>query len=206
MSSDEGRVIAAGRASEIVDLGGGRVFRRFKSDGDPVHEAEVMNLARRSGYPVPRVDEVRPDGLVLEFVDGRTMADDARDRPELVAEHARTLAQLHDELHRIQAADGKALLHLDLHCRNVLMSQRGPVVIDWANAANGDPNLDPALTWVILMTSSGPTGEAFAREFERHIDVGRALEEAVRYRLRDRNLTAPERARVRQLASPDDGR
>lgn len=199
MSSERGRVIAAGRASEIVDLGGGRVLRRFKGDGNPGREADFMERARRSGYPVPRIDAVRADGLVLEYIDGPTMADDAFGRPAVFAEHARTLARLHDELHRIRAPEGGVLLHLDLHPRNVLISPRGPVVIDWANAEVGNAALDPALTWVILMTSAGPHGRAFAREFERHIDVESARAAAVEFRLGDANLTAEERARVQHL-------
>jgi hypothetical protein len=35
------RVIAAGRASEIVDLADGRVLRRFKGGGNPAREAAI---------------------------------------------------------------------------------------------------------------------------------------------------------------------
>lgn len=199
------RVIAAGRASEIVDIGDGRVLRRFKQGGDPEREAEFMTLALRHGFPVPRIDEVRADGLVLEYVDGPTMAEDARGRPWRFADHARTLARLHDELHRITAHGEQVVLHLDLHWKNVLMSRRGPVVIDWANADAGDAALDPALTWVILMTSAGRSGRAFARLFSRHVDVRGALADAVTYRLADRNITPAERARVQRLAEARPG-
>src|SRR5205814_3820691 len=47
----------------------------------------------------------------------------------------------------------RALLHLDLHPRNVLLSSRGAVVIDWANAANGPGQADVALMWIIGKTS-----------------------------------------------------
>ena len=86
------RVIAAGRASEIVDLGDGRVLRRFKGHGDPAREAAVMEHARAHGFPVPEVFEVRDDGLVLELVDGPTMLADLGRRPWRLARHARTLA------------------------------------------------------------------------------------------------------------------
>jgi hypothetical protein len=36
------RLIAAGRASEILDLGDGRVLRRFKDAGNPARKAAVM--------------------------------------------------------------------------------------------------------------------------------------------------------------------
>jgi aminoglycoside phosphotransferase (APT) family kinase protein len=45
---------------------------------------------------------------------------------------------------------------LDLHPDNVLLSQRGPMVIDWSNASGGDGADDVALTWVILTTSAVP--------------------------------------------------
>jgi len=195
------RVIAAGRASEIVDLGDGRVLRRFKRGGDPAREAEVMEHARAHGFPVPAVFEVRDDALVLELVDGPTMAADLGRRPWRLARHARTLAELHARLHEIPF-EGERLLHLDLHPENVLLSARGPVVIDWTNARAGDPGLDVALTWVIGASIDNLGARAFTRLFLRHVDRGaarRALPEAVAYRLADPNVTDEERVRVRRL-------
>jgi tRNA A-37 threonylcarbamoyl transferase component Bud32 len=157
-----------------------------------------MEVARRHGYPVPEVHEVRDDGLVLERVDGPSMMADCRRRPWRMPKHAQTLARLHDELHRIPCGDG-VLLHLDLHPKNVLLSARGPSVIDWANARGGEASLDPALTWVILMTSAGAAGRAFAWLFARHVDVRSALREAVELRVADRNVTDAERRAVRRL-------
>ena len=104
------RVIAAGRASEIVDLGDGRVLRSFKGHGEPAREAAIMEHARAHGFPVPEVLEVRDDALVLELVDGPTMAADLRRRPWRLARHAGTLAALHDRLHEIPF-EGERLLH-----------------------------------------------------------------------------------------------
>jgi Ser/Thr protein kinase RdoA (MazF antagonist) len=157
-----------------------------------------MALAAAHGYPVPRVDEVRTDGLVLERIPGPTMAGRCLRRPWELPRHAHVLARLHDELHRIPVPGG-ALLHLDLHPKNVILSPRGPVVIDWSNARGGNAALDPALTWVILMTSSGRGGRALARLFARQIDVRTALREAVELRLADRNVTETERSAVRKL-------
>jgi len=46
------------------------------------------------------------------------------------------------------------VVHLDLHLFNILTGTRGEVtgVLDWANAAAGDPDLDRAGTW----TGHGP--------------------------------------------------
>ena len=81
---------------------------------------------------------MRDEGLVLELVDGPTMLADLGRRPWRLARHARTLAELHARLHKVPY-EGERLLHLDLHPDNVLLSARGPVVIDWTNARAGDP-------------------------------------------------------------------
>jgi hypothetical protein len=53
------RLLAEGRASEILDLGDGRVLPRFKRGGDPAFESRVMEHARAHGFPVPALHEVR---------------------------------------------------------------------------------------------------------------------------------------------------
>src|SRR5438132_1225494 len=116
------RLIASGRASEIFDLGEGRVLRQFKSDGDPEREALVMRHARPHGYPVPRVLEVAHNALVLEWIEGPTMTGLIRRRPWSLSRHASVLAELHKRLHEIsappplrEAGAEDRLLHLDLH-------------------------------------------------------------------------------------------
>jgi tRNA A-37 threonylcarbamoyl transferase component Bud32 len=147
------KLIAAGRASQIFDLGDGRVLRRFRAGGDPEREALVMRHAHRHGYPVPRVLEVAADALVLERIEGPTMLDQLRRRPWTLRRHASLLARLHEQLHEIAAppslpaaGPGDRLLHLDLHPDNVILSRSGPFVVDWTNARRGDPALDVALT------------------------------------------------------------
>jgi streptomycin 6-kinase len=195
------RVLAEGRASEIVDLGDGRVLRRFKAGGQPAREAAVMEHARAHGFPVPEVLEVRDDSLVLELVGGLTMLADLRRRPWRLRGQTRALAELHHRLHRIPF-EGARLLHMDFHPDNVLLSARGPVVIDWTNARAGEPALDIAMTWVICATSGGAAGRVFTRFFLRNVDVAAArsaLREAAALRFADPNVTDAERVRVRQL-------
>jgi aminoglycoside phosphotransferase (APT) family kinase protein len=195
------RLIAAGRASEILDLGDGRVLRRFKDAGNPAREAAVMQHALAHGFPVPRVFEIRDDGLVLERIDGPTMRAALGQRPWRAVREARVLARLHARLHEIPF-EGNRLIHLDLHPENVLLSHCGPVVIDWTNARAGDPPLDVALTWVIGATSAGLAGRVFTQLFLRYVDrhaARHALADAVAFRLADTNVTDAERARARRL-------
>ncbi len=207
------RLIAAGRASEIFDLGDGRVLRRFRAGGDPEREALVMRHAREHGYPVPDVLEVGPDSLVLERIEGKTMFEALEERPAAMDEHAGALAGLHDRLHAIEApagltaaGQGERVLHLDFHPANVILSPSGPVVIDWANARRGAPPLDVAMAWVICATSSGVgrLGVEFADRFLAHFDrdaVLRHLPLAVERRLADGNVLDEERERIRELAA-----
>lgn len=51
---------------------------------------------------------------------------------------------------------GAALLHGDLHPGNVLLSESGPVVVDWFDVAVGHPTADIART-MLLMTPHGAT-------------------------------------------------
>ena len=211
MSAADPRLIAAGRASEIFDLGEDRVLRRFKGGGNPKREALVMRHARRHGYPVPEVFEVTADALVLEKIDGPTMWEAAAEQPSAVQLHADTLAELHRQLHRIEAPErlsavggGDRLLHLDLHPANVILSPSGPVVIDWTNARRGQAALDVALIWVIGATSAGlgPLWRSFMAQFLAHFDPDESremLRAAGEYRLADPNVTDEERQAVREL-------
>jgi aminoglycoside phosphotransferase (APT) family kinase protein len=159
-----------GRASQITDVGDGRILRR---GGDPAREARVMEHARRHGY-----------------------------RRRTLPAHMRTLAELHQRLHRIEHPDGGTLLHHDLHSANVILGGDGPVVIDWTNSAAGEAALDPALVWVIFRTSGARAGPVAASLFACHFDrreLRRALPQALAYRLADPHVLPHERDRVERL-------
>jgi aminoglycoside phosphotransferase (APT) family kinase protein len=220
----EGNVLAAGRDAELIDLGGGRVLRRPR-DGRPLDaEAAVMRAARVAGYPVPEVHDARPDGLVMERVDGPTMLDDLGSRPWRVDRHARTLAELHRRLHRIPAGAGMRspfgetpdgmLVHGDLHPGNVLLAARGPVVIDWSNAGRGPAGADVADAWLLLAAARPPAGpllrllvaalrRRFLAEFLRHAgreEAARHLRAAAERRMADPHMDPAELAAMRELA------
>lgn len=187
-----------GRASSVTDLGDGTILR---VGGRPEREAAIMEFARAHGFPVPRVHDVRPDALVLERIDGPTMGQALTSRPWEVLRHVRSLADLHERLHVIPFDDG-SLIHFDLHPDNVLVSPRGPVVIDWTNARGGSAAADVAMTWIILETSAGLPGRLIAWLFRRRVGrdlIRRGLADASAFRLADPNVTDAEKQRVRAL-------
>ncbi len=54
-------------------------------------------------------------------------------------------------------------MHLDLHPLNVIMSARGPVVIDWPNAKRGHWAVDVADAWLILSAATPPSSGLMLR-------------------------------------------
>lgn len=52
--------------------------------------------------------------------------------------------------------DGDRLCHGDFHPDNIILSPRGPVVIDWSNGLRGDPLADVARTWLLADMAAVP--------------------------------------------------
>ncbi|HEY7094418.1 MAG TPA: phosphotransferase [Ktedonobacterales bacterium] len=77
--------------------------------------------------------------------------------------------------------DGDALCHGDYHPDNVLMTRRGPVIIDWGSASSGHPLADVARTELLLQMGELPSPQsvgwllASARVFVRCAYVRRYL-------------------------------
>jgi aminoglycoside phosphotransferase (APT) family kinase protein len=219
---EPGPRVGVGRSADVYDLGHGRVLRRYHDHARSAGtEAEIMSWAAAHGVPVPEVFDADGPDIVMEKVDGPTMLADLARRPWRLASHAAVLARLQGQVHAVPALDwlrapfgaGGALLHLDLHPENVLLSARGPVVIDWEGAGRGPAEADVALCWLVVATSEVP-GSAWQRAVGRagqrlfaDIVVRRAgllvdtawRAEAARFRLLDPHLRPGEAARVRRV-------
>lgn len=68
--------------------------------------------------------------------------------------------------------EGHALCHGDLHPQNILLTDQGPVLIDWVNATQGPPLADVARTRLHLLFDALPEG--FPQEARRRIELLRA--------------------------------
>jgi Phosphotransferase enzyme family len=133
----------------------------------------VASSAAAAVVPVPRVlDEVELEtgtAVLLERLPGVSAAEFVAVRPDQAKSVGRSCGALHALFAEVRApselpgAPGARsvpdarLLHLDLHPFNVLVGDRGEItgVIDWANAAAGDPVLDCARSWTILTLDPG---------------------------------------------------
>jgi aminoglycoside phosphotransferase (APT) family kinase protein len=213
-SDPPGPLIGAGRAADVYGISSGRVLRRYRVPFDVRAEAEIMLYLGQAGYPVPAVYDADGRDLVMERLDGRDMLADASRRPWLVRRHARTLADLHNRLHEITAppgwrqvvGPGTVVLHLDLHPGNVMLTSRGPVVIDWSNASSGPAGADVAMAYLIMASSEvddlplpvRATVGALRGAFIRHFllaatdDPAPHIARVARYRMTDRNVRPAE--------------
>ena len=224
--SAEAKLIASGRDADIYEAGPGLVVRRSRDGRSLAYEAKIMDYVRSQGFPVPAVDDISGDGteLVMERLDGVSMLDGVVQRPWRLLGTGALLADLHKRLHRIAAPEwlpaapsgtGDRVVHLDLHPLNVMMTAGGPFVIDWANAARGDPHVDVALTWLLLAAGTVPGSPVAAR----FVAIGRSavlhgfldgcdrvaaagcLDEVAAWKSRDANISCGERAAMERVVS-----
>ncbi|MDQ3484913.1 MAG: aminoglycoside phosphotransferase family protein [Actinomycetota bacterium] len=207
------RLIAQGRDCDVFDLGDGTVLRRRRDGRSLEPEGDVMRHVAAHGFPCPIPHSVTGADMVLDRLDGPTMAEALLADPttERLREAGHQLATLHDLLHEAPplVAGGGCLLHLDLHPENVLMTHGGPVVIDWTNAAHGPPEVDVAMTWVILEPLRVfPEVDELLVAFLHASGLEKAkrsLRIAIERRLADANITEHERTVVRSLAEEQGG-
>jgi tRNA A-37 threonylcarbamoyl transferase component Bud32 len=219
---EPGPLLASGRDGDIFEFGPGLVLRRAKNGRVIEGEARTIAYAREHGYPVPEIHEVRAGGteIVMERIEGPMMMDVMLKQPWLMRRYAHELADLHDRLHVIPAPEwlpdldgGDRLVHLDLHPMNVMITQSGPIVIDWPNAARGDSLSDVGVTFVLLTCPRVPGSRmlnaavrpmrvALAKAFASRYK-GAALDEklvlAAQLKAIDKNLSAEEVAACRKL-------
>lgn len=173
-----------------------------------------MRHLDRAGFPVPKIYDADGPDLVMERLDGRDMLTDLGRRPWLARRHAKTLADMHNRLHQVTAppgwwqpfGPGDRVLHLDLHPGNVMLTRRGPVVIDWSSGAVGPAGADVAQAYLIMACSEvddlplpvrpivGSVRGAVVRQFLRGVsdDPVPFIAAAARHRMVDPNVRPSE--------------
>ncbi len=138
---------------ETVELDGrrGLVYRRVRGPS-------MLSAMSRSPWLVTTQANVfaelhfrvhSENGVGLRGV--RTHLEAAIEKADIPAELRRRALQVLSEL-----PDGSSLCHFDFHPDQVILSESGPVIIDWMSALEGDPMADVARTIVLLKFASPP--------------------------------------------------
>jgi len=163
-----------------------------------------MTHVAAHGFPVPEVFAAAGKDLVMERLHGPVILDAVAAQAYDTHEAGRVLADLHTRLHAVPSRSGdpdERVLHLDLHPANVVLTPDGPVLIDWTNATDGPPDLDVALTAVILAQVAVEPGHVYAEAattmLTAFLDATSGaplsmLDRAIARRAADRSLTAAE--------------
>ncbi|MFB9659908.1 phosphotransferase [Glycomyces mayteni] len=154
--------------------------------------------------------------MTMERLHGPTLAENLLTGRVAPRGAAAIMLDLLERLHRLPAPDwlpgetrgldmnGRTILHLDLHPENIIETPAGPAVIDWTNAAAGDPAVDRAVSWTIIAEldpATLPIDPAPLRDALARTVTPAALDTALRFRDADTGITPPERARARALAA-----
>ncbi|MDW5323361.1 phosphotransferase [Plantactinospora sp. KLBMP9567] len=201
--------LGMGRDADVFALDEGRVLRRYRDGHDVTGEAETMRYVAERGFPVPRVDRALGADLVMERIDGPTLREAMAGGDLDPRAGAEILADLHRRLRDVPARPGSGpgtrVVHLDLHPENVMLGRRGPVVIDWRNARDDQPDLDVAMTALILaevvvgdLFGLGRLADSVLTAFVGRApgDPVRLLESALAMRRGDPNLSPEEKGRL----------
>lgn len=218
--------LASGREADVFALDDRRVLRRYRRETDTRSEAAAMEYVGGLGYPVPEVHSAEGSEMVLERLDGKTMVQAFMAGELTVEEGAAIIAGLLARLHELPpwprdaeighhsglfpGVQPVSVLHLDLHPENVLLTSRGPVVIDWCNARLGEADLDTGVSALIMASvaidgthpAAGISG-AFVDALLPRLpgDPARLLDLVVAYRRDNPTLTVGEIAGLADAAA-----
>jgi len=193
--------IAMGRTAEIYSYEEEKVLKLFFSSipQDWIDkEVEVGKYIQDTQLPVPKVYERVKingrEGVIYERIEGPSLLNELAVKPWNVVRYARTLAELHVQVHEVQAPakletqkewarggipetdklpnemqaqilqlldslpGGNQLCHGDFHPGNIVITEKGPVIIDWMTASMGLACGDVARTSTIMEAGKVPEG------------------------------------------------
>ena len=213
-------MLASGSSADVFALDDHHVLRRYRSGRDAGPEVQLLRHVVAHGFPAPAVLQASGPNLVMEWLHGPTLLQALAAGEVSLPDGAAILTDLHDRLHAIappeqwgpdepgawpSVGSGPAVVHLDVHPGNVILTEAGPALVDWTNARTGPPELDVSLTALILAEVAVDAGGAYSQAarallaaFLRESDLSpvTALDQATALRAQDPALVPGERELV----------
>ena len=160
-AADAGVRVPAVHGVETVDGRHGMILERI--DGDDLFEIVARNPWRI--FSLPRLTarlqasmhgQPAPAALPPVRESYRRAASSSGAPQEFIDAALKTLDRL---------PDGDRLLHGDFHPGNIMLTDRGPVIIDWTGATRGSPEADFARSMLILRLGAPPSNLPFFVRF-----------------------------------------
>jgi aminoglycoside phosphotransferase (APT) family kinase protein len=149
-----GMVVPAPKLVDTLEIDGRQGIIYERVDGPTMLRVAntkpwlVVRLARQLAELHARIHQQRGDGLPPLRA---SLRDTIRGVEALPPDLKAGVLALLDRL-----PDDDALCHFDFHPDQVILTARGPVIIDWMTAFQGHPLADVARTAVILMVGQAP--------------------------------------------------
>ncbi|WP_136517322.1 phosphotransferase family protein [Cellulomonas telluris] len=218
-----GRLLMSGSSADLYALDDDRVLRRYRDGRDVEPERALLDHLAAHDFPAPRVHGDAGSGLVMDWLHGPTMLQALGAGEMSLHDAGELLADLHRTLHAIPAptgwhaaglpvgaSTGPVVVHLDLHPGTVVLTERGPHLVDWSHARLGTAELDVAVTALVIaevVVDAGGDYSQAARGLLAHFlhasDVSPrgALDEAAALRAADPQLVPGERELVQDAAA-----
>ena len=217
---DPGPLLATGGRADVFALDEDYVLRRYRDGDDATREAVILQHVAAHGFPAPAVFLAHGPNLVMERLHGPTLLQALAAGEIAIPDAAQVLVDLHARLHTVPAAPdapqdeaqwphiaaGPVVVHLDLHPGNVVLTEtRGPALVDWANARAGTPELDAALSALILAEVAVDAGGVYSQAARAllaafvvrdDVPVTAALDTAAQVRRSDPALVSGEKELV----------
>ncbi|MEN0129090.1 MAG: phosphotransferase [Brevundimonas sp.] len=208
--ADPGPLLTAGDSADVFAVDDHLVLRRYRTGRDACNEAAIVRHVVANGYPAPAVHAAGGTDIVMERLHGPTLLQSLTAGETSIHDAAAILADLHARLHALPLptdwegpTDGDAIVHLDLHPGNVILTEaHGPAVVDWCDSRIGRAEVDVALSALIVAEVAADAGGLYSHAARAtlaaflaavDVDVVAGLDEAAAVRANDPALVAGER-------------
>ena len=142
--------LAVPAVGEVVDVGSRRGILYERVDGESMLDTIMRDLGQVEHYA--RLLAELHERVAPELPSQRERLQNRIGRAELLTEDVRRAFL--ESLHALP--DGDRLCHGDFHPGNILMTARGPIIIDWVDAVRGNPLADIARTHLLITAGEVP--------------------------------------------------